>query len=200
MLSTQVQYWALQETKWHNRATEQQARNELKETIRSHQATEAIGWANVNESIRHDVAMESETYRSNRAREVETHRANKEHERLQLYSITEQERHDIATENLTRQQIGIQRGQLAVAQVNANTNRLQANIAGYNAATNRAVGLKNSAINARNADTRNLEANIKAFEAQNKADLDWATYGDQSLRGWANILVQGTGTTGKLRR
>lgn len=72
MLAVQVQYWDLQERKRHNVVSEKQnARNlqiaegelevhrgQLAESVRSHQAQEQIGWANLEENKRHNVSVE----------------------------------------------------------------------------------------------------------------------------------------------
>lgn len=93
MLQTQVNYWAYMENKRHNLAQEEQARNEL------------------TESIRHNVIGES----FNRYNLAETKRHNRVAEQQGFMSIAEQRRSHEANEQIGR--------------VNANTNRLQANIA-----------------------------------------------------------------------
>lgn len=81
MTETQVSYGNLQELSKHNRATEKQARRELKElnrhqttveaeTARSNRANESNYLLNLDELTRHNKANESETVRSNMANEA----------------------------------------------------------------------------------------------------------------------------------
>lgn len=81
MTETQVNYGNLQELTKHNRATEKQARKELKElnrhqttveaeTARSNRANESNYLLNLDELSRHNKASESEAYRSNMANEA----------------------------------------------------------------------------------------------------------------------------------
>lgn len=73
MLAVQVSYWALQENKRHNLVTERQQDRNLnlverdvntrqfmaQETARHNQATEELGWSNLAETQRHNVANET---------------------------------------------------------------------------------------------------------------------------------------------
>lgn len=115
MLQVQVAYWQLQEAKQHNRATEEQARNELAEQVRHNQLTERLGFFNYAETAKHNRATEALT---------------KENVKLGWYNASELARHN-------RQQEGIGRAQADVAARNAQTNA-------YNALTQaRKVGYEN---------------------------------------------------------
>lgn len=144
MTSNQLRYWELQETKRANRARERETRRsnkasenltrenqrgilglraqELSETVRSHQANEAVNLANVQESVRHNVAYETELTRHNRAAEqlnarqldisastlAETIRSHKASEAISLSNISEMRRHNIAQEGISKDQLGLE--------------------------------------------------------------------------------------------
>ncbi len=101
MLPAQVSYWTLQENKRHNlaterateydnitkrRAQEETARHNLafeRETSRHNVQSEylegqhiALGWSQLSETKRSNIAREAETGRSNVAKETETNRSN----------------------------------------------------------------------------------------------------------------------------
>lgn len=76
MLQAQVNYWTFMEGKRHNLATEEQARNELAESIRHNVISEGFNRFSVHETRRHNLASEqlgfinaSEVQRANRAQE-----------------------------------------------------------------------------------------------------------------------------------
>jgi hypothetical protein len=94
MLAVQVQYHDYKERQRHNLATEQEER-------RSHQANEAISWANLQEVHRHNIQTES----------------------LGWESLNETHRHNLATESIGRTQA-------AAAMISAKASAKQADIAG----------------------------------------------------------------------
>lgn len=87
MTTVQINYQNMLETKQHNRATEEQAKNELAETKRHNIAYET-------ETNRHNVVSEKETNRHNVVTEREASRHN-------LATEVEANRHNVATENET---------------------------------------------------------------------------------------------------
>lgn len=144
MTSNQLRYWELQEAKRANRARERETRRsnranemltreyqhgtlglraqELAETVRSHQATEVVNLANVQESVRHNVAYETELTRHNRETEqlnarqldisastlAESIRSHKANESISLANISEMRRHNIAQEGISRGQLELE--------------------------------------------------------------------------------------------
>lgn len=144
MTSNQIRYWELQETKRSNRAREREMRRsnranemltqqyqegtlglraqELAETVRSHQATEAVSLANVQETARHNLAYETELTRHNRESEAlnarqldisastlaETIRSHKVNESISFANISELRRHNIAQEGIAKGQLDLE--------------------------------------------------------------------------------------------
>lgn len=151
MLAVQVQYWTLQETKRHDVATEA-------ETAKHNRVQEDIGYRNLFEVVRHDVAQEDYWNRSLE----ETGRHNRMMERIDYSNVL-------------------------VGQQNADTNRMNAQTNAYNAATNRlqveynySLGSQANAISAGNLEqatrrntmeARQINAKIKQMEAQ--TDINW---------------------------
>lgn len=89
------------ETETHraNTTAEQQRAAELAENSRHNLVTEA-------ETNRSNVARETETRRSNLAKELETSQHNRAAESIGYGQLSESRRHNVATENLTGNQIG----------------------------------------------------------------------------------------------
>lgn len=91
MLAVQVQYWDLQERKRHNVVTERQGDRNLnileagqKETARHNLVSEELGWANLDETKRHNIVVEGisrDTYYVN-AMNADTNRFNAETNRM----------------------------------------------------------------------------------------------------------------------
>jgi hypothetical protein len=195
MLPAQVQYWNVVETKRHNLATEEQSRNELHEVHRHNVVTEGqasenirLGWANLAETHRHNVAYEGETHRHNFAVESENIRHNQRGEQLTFMSTSEAIRHNLSNESIDRQRNNIQqqynqgnleigRGNLAVAQANANTNRIEAMTHQYaqttqaNAAWNNSVTNKNRL--ALDENLRPIEVKTDIYRAETERTLGY---------------------------
>lgn len=128
MTDIQVRYWTNKESQRHNIATENQAANELNETVRHNLSSENINQQQVSENVRHNKVNEGqnllslqETKRHNLVGESqgqqninEAVRHNKRTERTEIRKLKENTRHNKAGERLTAQSN-------AIAQQNANT-------------------------------------------------------------------------------
>lgn len=107
MLSTQVEYWKLQENKRHNVETEAQGWFNAKEAQRHNVETENVNWFSANEGQRHNLATEDinrfsalETQRHNIVSEGETQRHNVMTENLGFSNLAEDIRHNKASESI----------------------------------------------------------------------------------------------------
>lgn len=141
MTSNQLRYWELQEAKRSNRAKERETRRanrmseqltrsyqrgtldlraqELAEAIRSHQASEAVNLASMQENVRHNMVYEQETKRHNVQSEQltsrqldisaatlgENVRSHKANERIAQGNLAEMRRHNVAQEGISRLQV-----------------------------------------------------------------------------------------------
>nr|AVX53368.1 putative ORF1 [Marmot picobirnavirus] len=147
MTTTQIQYQTMLENKRHNRATEHQALKEraltasqLKETVRSHRASEGLTARSITETERSNKAKESltatqlaetkrhniagekltrsdikEKKRHNKASEKETKRSNKANESIEKSKISETGRHNRASEAIGKKQASAAAKQADVA-------------------------------------------------------------------------------------
>lgn len=114
MTEIQLKYQNHLENVEHNRNTEEQARNELSETVRSNKAREGENRRHniqtEGETVRHNKVTESqtdksikETVRSNKARERENVRSNKARESIQKGTLSESIRSNKANEAIKRE-------------------------------------------------------------------------------------------------
>jgi hypothetical protein len=177
MLPAQVAYWQNETVRWHNQATELQARNELKEAVRSHMANERLQWQNLQEQIRHNIALEDET-----------RRANYERERLTREAQFEAARHNREQELLTNFQNISQRMSAQANQSNANTNRMNARTNQYSAVQNAAIGRINASVNQRNADTNFFNAQTNNIEAGSRVKKNLAQAQQSDVGGFTSII------------
>lgn len=127
MLATQVQYWSIQETNRHNRATEQQAQQELSEQRRHSREQESIGWYSAQETYRHNAEGE----RLGWANLTESQRHNMSTEGIQSAQLEENRRHNRESENIS----GVQ---ATAAYTNAKTNQKNADTSYMSALANKA--------------------------------------------------------------
>lgn len=151
MLTTQVQYWTLMETKRHNLQSEDLGNRTLQENIRHNTVTE-------NETNRHNVATEN--YYTN--------------------SLLETVRHNLVTEGQGQSKIEIDRmnaftnqRNAATNEMNAATNRMAVGVQSYDAQTRRfsaitgaSLGLDANRIAQENADSNRMSSEAKQTEAQ----------------------------------
>lgn len=123
MTTVQINYQNMLETKQHNRATEEQAKNELAETKRHNIAYET-------ETNRHNVVTEKETNRHNVVTEKEASRHNlaTEHETNRHNVATEQETHrsNVANEQLKADSNEIAREKNRIEKIRADAQAAQA--------------------------------------------------------------------------
>lgn len=112
MLNTQVQYWALQESKRHNLMTEAQARHELDETRRRNLETERQGRVSLDETSRHNREQENQGWFNAR----ESARHNKESESVGWSTLQENTRHNQAYESIQDRQTQIREAMLPYEQ------------------------------------------------------------------------------------
>lgn len=172
MLATQVQYWTMQENKRHNIATEGLGSQQNREMIRHNLRTEK----------QQDTALKQETQRINISRGSlnENIRHNKANEGITQWMNFETRRHNLATEAVGRSNALSSLLQAQAASKNADINKLNAytsqrnasanlmnartnrinsvtqsrlaDIADYNAYTQRLVGNANANLMNKNAD------------------------------------------------
>lgn len=135
MLSTQVEYWKLQETKRHNQATEGFSYAQLAEDTRHHQADERQNYYSYLESSRHNRAAEDIGYRN-----IDLGYAN----------LSELSTHNRATEEIGRTQA-------QASLISANAAVMQARAAQTSAVAN----WQNAQTNAVNAQTRKDELQLE---------------------------------------
>lgn len=83
-----------------NRAKEALTAKDLAQQLRRNEQNYEVSRLSLDETSRHNLAMEGETQRSNQAREDETRRSNLAREGLTLQELVERERYNRATETL----------------------------------------------------------------------------------------------------
>lgn len=140
MLSTQVEYWKLQETKRHNTATEGFSYAQLAEDTRHHKADERQNYYSYLETSRHNRAAEDIGYRN-----IDLGYAN----------LSELSTHNRAMENIGRTQA-------QASLISANASVMQARAAQTTAAAN----WQNAQTNATNAVTRQDELKLERNKAK----------------------------------
>lgn len=157
MLTTQIQYWTLVESKRHNLATEDLQNRSL------------------NEDIRHNVVTENETQRHNIA--TENYYTN---------LLSETTRHNVEQEGIAKEGNLISWRNTDINAMNATSNRMQAQAALSNAATQRfsavtgaALGLTKAQIDQQNAETNRINSEI-ASQRQQTDWLQWVTGTNQT--------------------
>lgn len=109
MTQVQVNYWAQQENKRHNFATERQARDELSETKRHNLTVEG-------ETNRHNLVTEGQGDRDLDIKEFaarEQQRTNKANEKLRGQELDERKRSNRANEGLKSRELDIRQQQVA---------------------------------------------------------------------------------------
>lgn len=139
MLSTQVEYWKLQETKRHNQATEGFSYAQLAEDTRHNRADERQNYYSYLESSRHNRAAEEIGYRN-----IDLGYANLS---------------ELSTHNRAMEAIGQTQAQASL--ISANASVMQANAAQISATAN----LRNAATNEINAQTRKNELKLAVSKA-----------------------------------
>lgn len=163
MLATQVSYWANQEVKRHNLATEA-------EVTRHNKSTEDLGYKTLDEQVRHNTQQETYWFQS----------------------LEETKRHNLAQEQLGWENLDVSWANVDVARQNAQSNALQAqaaltqaDAAQQNARTNRInasynynLGLDANRVAQENADTN-----------RNRMMNDASYQNGQLAESWANVDV-----------
>lgn len=158
MTRNQINYWDLEEKKRSNRAQEI-------ETNRANLAREG-------ETARNNRAVEAETNRSNLAREQETHRANVANEDIKNRTLIETGRHNLATEGLQQQQIGLGYSQLGLGYSQLaeqqRTNQANEQIAASRAATEMQKVAEQQRHNLQTETNASRQTLISGLETQTK--------------------------------
>lgn len=140
MLSTQVEYWKLQETKRHNTATEGFSYAQLAEDTRHHKADERQNYYTYLENSRHNRAAEDIGYKN-----IDLGYANLS---------------ELSTHNRAMEAIG--QTQARASLISANAAVMNARAAQVSAAAN----MQNAATNATNALTRQDELKLERSKAK----------------------------------
>lgn len=184
MTNNQIQYWNLQESKRSNRAVESETQrtNMAKEaeTHRSNLEREALARQQLLTDIRNTVkqrqynyAVLSETNRSNVAREKETNRSNQVQERLK--SEYQMQQRDYNNSNL----LNVRRN-TAIADYNAQTQRLALNEQIRHAQASEQISLLTNKENQRANLARETETNrsnlAKEQISRSNQAMDYAKY------------------------
>jgi len=181
MLAVQVQYWTLQETAKHNRATEDLSNRTLLENIRHNQTTES-------ETQRHNKMTES----LERSKQIAEQVMNTENNNTKnMISLRENAlgyaqlgvARDNARANLSNASANQRNAQTNT--MNAYTNRLNALTQATQVANNYSLGLEANRISQQNADT-------SRYAAVTKASTDW--FNAQTNRQNAEINQQNAET------
>jgi hypothetical protein len=162
-------------------AKREQWQAELAEAERSHRAQESLSTLQLNESIRHNTAMEREQTRSNlmneyfnQQRNAETYRTNKSYEDIERSKAAESVRHNRSAEGISK---FTAMSNDIIGNMNANTGKMNANTA---RATQRSQSFKT-----KQDIQRDIEAGVRD-ETRTYWDAQEAKWRNRER--WSNII------------